>query len=268
MKLNKGGMIGLIIGGLGGLVGLACAAIFGGVPGAIMALIFALVFGGIFWSFLIKPMMVTNRLNKVGVSATAKIVELRDTGVTLNNSPQVKLLLEVYPPMGQTYLVETKQYISRLQTSLFQPGSILSVKIDPNDKDSIAFDYGEEAVSSTSNTEQFNTDKVIVGPWAGLSSEEAQKKLYEIDFKNKEILSYGVSSRAIVSKYTWLGIYVNGQNPAVELEIEVLPTDRSSFKAVIYGVILETSVSKYQAGEEIFVKYDPNITSKVAIEHS
>ncbi|MCI0715336.1 MAG: hypothetical protein L0Y77_03320 [Chlorobi bacterium] len=267
MKLSKGGMIGLIIGGLGGLVGLASAAIFGGIPGLIMALVFALVFGGVFWSFLIKPMMITSRLNKVGVSATAKIIELHDTGVTLNNDPQVKLLLEVYPPMGQTYMVQTKQYISRLQIPSFQPGNILPVKIDPNNKDLIAFDYGDDKAPASGNS-NFKTNKVLVGPWAGISSDEAQKKLYDIDNKNKEILTYGVSLRAIVTKYTWLGIYVNGQNPAVELEIEVLPQDRPSFRAAVYGVIKDTSVQKYQAGEEIFVKYDPTITSKVAIEHS
>jgi hypothetical protein len=266
MKLSKGGMIGLVIGGLGGLIGLASAVIFGGIPGLIMASVFALVFGGIFWSFLIRPMMISSRLNKVGVSATAKILELHDTGVTLNNNPQVKLLLEVYTPMGQSYMVETKQYISRLQIPTFQPGNILPVKIDPNNKDLIALDYGEN--KSARSASDLKTDKVLAGPWAGISSDEAQKKLYDIDSKNKEILAYGISARAIVTKYTWLGIYVNGQNPAVELEIEVLPVNRPSFKAFVYGVIKETSVPKYKAGEEIFVKYDPAITSKVAIDHS
>jgi len=34
------------------------------------------------------------------------------------------------------------------------------------------------------------------------------------------------------------------------------------------GVIAEQSVAKFQPGEEIYVKFDPNDTSKVTIIHS
>ncbi|MBL8017104.1 MAG: hypothetical protein JNK43_07545 [Ignavibacteria bacterium] len=81
-------------------------------------------------------------------------------------------------------------------------------------------------------------------------------------------MKYGTSSKAIVTKYTWLGIYVNGQNPAVELEVQVTPSNIPAFSAKTIGVIMEQSVPKFQPGEEIYVKYDPNMPSKVTIEHS
>jgi len=78
----------------------------------------------------------------------------------------------------------------------------------------------------------------------------------------------GKPGRAFVKKNTWLGIYVNGNNPWSELEIEVLPADGPAFSAKVKGAIGEQAVAKYQAGEEIFVKYDPLDRSRVAIDHS
>lgn len=140
MRLGTGDMIGLILGGLGGLVGITCAVIFGGWMGIIMSVISVALFGGIFYPLLIKPMMTAGRLRKTGVAATAKILQVSDTGVTLNNSPQVKLLLEVSLPTG-TYRIETKQYISRLQTSMYHPGRVIPVLVDPNDRNLISINY-------------------------------------------------------------------------------------------------------------------------------
>ena len=86
--------------------------------------------------------------------------------------------------------------------------------------------------------------------------------------QNVSLAGYGTESKAIVTKYTWLGIYVNGENPYVEIEVEVLPSGGTPFKGKTQAGIKDTSVQKYQPGAEIYVKYDPNDTSKVVISHS
>ena len=266
MKLNPVVWIGIIAGGIGVLIGMVVAIAAAPIEGSIFSLVFVVIFGSVFWFTFFKPMIISRRLAKRGVPASAKILEVHDTGVTVNNSPRVKLLLEVNSPLGGTYLVETKQIISRLQTSLFQPGAVLQVLVDPNDKNLISFDYGDSSATAPSGIQDTNT--VLVGPWSGLSKQEAERRLAENDSRGKEIFATGTSSRAIVMKYTWLGIYVNGNNPAAELELEVLPSDKPSFKARVIGVFLETSVPKYQPGEEIYVKYDPYDTSRITVEHS
>jgi len=85
---------------------------------------------------------------------------------------------------------------------------------------------------------------------------------------NETISLSGRPARAIIKKYTWLGAYVNGNNPYVELELEVLPENAVAFGGKAKGVIAEASVSKYQPGHEVFVKYDLYDNSKVVIDHS
>lgn len=267
MKMNWGMIIGLIGGGIGLLVGIIAVVMTKAwLPMIIMILVIGFV-GIVFWKTLFGPMMLSRRLAKSGFATTARVVEMSDTGVTVNNAPQVKLLLEVTPPNGAAYLVETKQLISRLQTTMFMPGSIVPVLIDLNDKNTITLNY-EGSGGTSGQTESYSSSVVPTGPWAGMGQSDAERKLLDFDTKNKEILAYGTSCKAIVTKYTWLGIYVNGNNPAVEVEVQVLPGDRPAFGGKAIGVIMEISVPKFQVGEEIFVKYDQNDTSKITIEHS
>ena len=65
-----------------------------------------------------------------------------------------------------------------------------------------------------------------------------------------------------------LGVNVNGNNPYVELELEVLPGNYPSFPGKAKGVIGEAALTKYQPGCTVFVKYDLYDNSKVVVEHS
>lgn len=267
MKMNWGMIIGLIGGGIGILVALIAVIATKSIFGIVMVVLVVGIMGTVFWKVLFGPMMLSNRLAKNGYATNARVVQVSDTGVTVNNAPQVKLLLEVTPPSGTAYLVETKQLISRLQTSMFQPGMMVPVLIDLNDKNAISLNY-EGVNPGGGQVNAPSSGSVPVGPWAGMSQTDAERRLVENDAKNKELLKYGISSNAYVTKYTWLGIYVNGENPAVEIELQVTPKDKPAFSAKAIGVIMEQSVPKYQPGEEIFVKYDPNNITNVTIEHS
>lgn len=66
-----------------------------------------------------------------GKPAEARILEIMDTGTTINQNPVVRFRLEVQPPGGPPFQAEAERLISRLQIPLVQPGSIVYVKYDP-----------------------------------------------------------------------------------------------------------------------------------------
>lgn len=68
---------------------------------------------------------------KNGVTAPAKVLKVWDTGVSINDNPQVGLLLEVSPATGASFQVEAKTMVSRLNVALVQPGTTAEVKYDP-----------------------------------------------------------------------------------------------------------------------------------------
>jgi hypothetical protein len=257
MKMNAGTWIGII----GALIGFG-AGVFAVImttgseaPGIVAFML--LFFGGMFYLFyrlMFKPMINANRLQKTGIPGKARILEVRDTGVTINNNPQVKLVLEVKNSLGQKYTTQCRVLVSRINPGAYQPGMEVPVRIDPKNEMNVVLDLTEHKSSSGIASKQ--------------NAAELESELEQLQRDNEVTSRSGRPARAIIRKYNWLGAYVNGKNPYVELELEVLPDNSLSFSGKARGVISESSISKYQPGCEIFVKYDLYDNSKVVIDHS
>jgi len=259
MKMNAGMWIGIIGGIIGLIVGVGAVVATGGQSGIYMGLGMLLIFGGVFYLFFrlfFKPMINARRLQKTGVPGTAKILEVKDTGVTINNNPQVKLMLEVKNNLGQKFNTQCRVMVSRINPNMFMPGMEVAVLIDPKNEQNVVIDYSGGSRSSSSGTVSQPNQAAL------------QAELEQMQKDNESITASGRPARAIIKKYTWLGAYVNGNNPYVELELEVLPENSVAFPGKARGVIGEAAINKYQPGCEIFVKYDLYDNSKVVVDHS
>lgn len=261
MKMNTGAWIGIVGGITGLLVAVGVTVMTGGSSGIYISLGMLALFGGIFYllyRLIFKPMINASRLQKIGLPGKARILEVRDTGVTINNNPQVKLILEVRNNLGQVYNAECRVLVSRINPWAYQPGMEVPVKIDPRNEKNVVLDFTNSS-GSTARPQPQNTEVNT-----GILTAELEK----MQADNTAILASGKPARAIIKKYTWLGAYVNGNNPYAEMELEVLPENAPSFSGTVRGVIAEASVPKYQPGQVIHVKYDYYDNSKVAIDHS
>ena len=260
MKMNAGAWIWIICGIIGLVVGIGAVVATGGKSGIGIGLAMLAVFGGMFYIFyriFFKPMINTARLQKTGLPGKATIVEVRDTGVTINNSPQVKLMLEVKNSFGQKYNAQCRVLVSRINPNMFIPGMEVPVLIDPKNEQNVVIDYRAGNQSAAAASILAHPDKTA---W--------EAELVQFQKDNDAILLSGKPARAIIKKYTWLGAYINGNNPFAELELEVLPENGPAFSGKARGAFSEASLPKYQPGCGIFVKYDLYDNSKVAIDHS
>ncbi|PWT87530.1 MAG: hypothetical protein C5B54_12230 [Acidobacteria bacterium] len=79
-------------------------------------------------------------LQKTGQPAEATVVQIWDTGMTVNNDPVIGLLLEVHPTNGEAYQTKTKALVSRVHIPQFQPGAVLPVRVDPKDPNRVSVD--------------------------------------------------------------------------------------------------------------------------------
>jgi hypothetical protein len=256
--MNIVGKIGLAVGVLGGMIGLAVGIAAAPVMGSIMAIVFIGIFGGVWWSF-IRPMSQSSKLLKIGISAPGVITRIWDTGVTINNDPEIGLEVQVTPSTGMPFTAQAKKLISRLDTASYQPGMACTVKYDPNNTSKVAIESLGDSTGGSGNVNAGYTPQQI---------QQIQDELMKQDALNQQILSYGTSAKAVILNYQDMNIKVNGNNPSVTLQIQVSPEDRPSFKATVKGVIQDTSVPKYQPGHEIYVKFDPNDLTKVTMDHS
>lgn len=261
MKMNAGVWIGIVAGVVGLLVAAGVVIMTAGSTGIYISIGMLALFGGIFYllyRLIFKPMINANRLQKIGLPGKARIVEVRDTGVTINNNPQVKLILEVKNSLGQKYEAQCRVLVSRINPWAYQPGMEVPVKIDPENEQNVVLDFTGNTRAASQQPQQS----------AASDTGALKAELEKMQQENNAVAASGRPARAIIKKYTWLGAYVNGNNPYVELELEVLPENAPAFSGKAKGVIAEASVQKYQPGQEIFVKYDLYDNSRVVIDHS
>jgi hypothetical protein len=257
MKLNAGLIIGLVGGLIGGVVGLAAAWMADPITGVVLSVVMCFVFFVMYRAF-IKPNMDYSRLLKTGIRGTGKVLSISETGTRINNQPLCKLELQVQIPGQVVYTAVTKTVISYLQASQFYTGAEVAVMVDPANHQKLVLLRKEDAA-------KINNPLVNASPG---QIEEFKEKLLELQRENDEIKAIGIYSKAIVTKFTNLGVNINGNNPLASIEIQVLPDNEPAFAATVKNPIKESSVPLFQPGEEIFVKYDPNNKTRVAIEHS
>ena len=243
---------GLWIGIVAGIIGMAIGfiAIVSSGIGRIVPLIilcFFLFFLFIFYKLLIGPMLNANRLRKTGLPGKARVLAVKDTGITINNNPVAKLELEVKDQFGQRYTTSARIMVSRINPMAYTPGMEVPVKIDPNKKENVIIDTDRPPTANT---------------------EAVKSELEKLQEEKNAISLSGRSARAIIKKYNWLGTYVNGNNPYVELDVEVLPEHSTSFGGKTRAVISEAAVHRFQPGCEIQVKYDLYDNSKIVVDHS
>lgn len=87
-----------------------------------------------------KNMAGNRNVLQTGVSAPAVILDVQDTGVTMNDNPQARIRLRVMPMGGEAFEAETTTFVGRFQVGLYVPGASLMVKYDPSDRTKVAIE--------------------------------------------------------------------------------------------------------------------------------
>jgi hypothetical protein len=83
-------------------------------------------------------------LQQHGIAAKATILQIWDTGWTVNDDPVIGMRVEVQPDDRPAFESTIKRYIiSRLEVPQFQAGRVLQVRFDPNDLTAVAVDSNQ-----------------------------------------------------------------------------------------------------------------------------
>ncbi len=96
------------------------------------------------FTILIWMMVKRKRINELvanGRQGTAVILELSDTGTTINDNPRIKLLLEIHLPNHQPYQAQKTVTLPLIYLPQVQTGSTIQILADPeqpNDEKRIA----------------------------------------------------------------------------------------------------------------------------------
>ncbi len=172
-------VIAIFLGGLlafpGVFAAVGIASVLRGLNGGIGGdgdTVFPFVFGGLFLLPSVLPLLLIpfskrkqkkgERLKATGRRGVATVVQVSDTGVTVNNNPRVKLAWDVRLDDGTTLLKTKTMTVSRLDIP--RVGDRHTVLIDPDDHDTWAL--GQEIKSAEPEPEpQAPTPAKIEQDW-------------------------------------------------------------------------------------------------------
>ena len=90
-----------------------------------------------YW-FFFRPAFVALDIARKGEPDMAIILQVWETGRTVNDNPRIKLLLEIRHSTMVPYEVEVRQNIAKDDMRLYQPGRTLQVKVDSRNPRKVA----------------------------------------------------------------------------------------------------------------------------------
>ena len=80
---------------------------------------------------LLQISKMKRRLMNEGVEADAVLLNMEQTGLYINNQPQIKLQVQVQPLTGRNFVSEVREVLTLIDLSQLRIGSTLKVKYNP-----------------------------------------------------------------------------------------------------------------------------------------
>ena len=184
-----------------------------------------------------------------GVPGTAQVLGARQTGVTLNDQPQVALNLQVTAPGHGTYDATVKQFVPLIALGMLGSGRPLSVRVDPQDRERILIVWDLAADFQRS---------AGAAPPAMDPAEAARVKA--------QILATGVPGTVRVLSAEFAGSLDEQGRPVYSAQLHIQIQGRPAVAGpAVFAVPLER-VSVMQPGGVIPIKADPYDPQKFAAD--
>jgi hypothetical protein len=83
-----------------------------------------------------------------GIPAQARVIQMGPTGLTVNDAPQLNVVLEVHPPPAPGYRAPAMPFMASIQAFVpiyamgrIQPGAMVPVRFDSMNPQNVAIDF-------------------------------------------------------------------------------------------------------------------------------
>jgi len=186
------------------------------------------------------------RLRVQGVPGTARIVGLRQTGVTLNDQPQVELNLEVTTSIQGPYPVTLKEWVPMIMLGRLTSGIPLPVKVDPADPNNLVIEW-ESTMSAA------GAGAMTPAPQADTSQYSQAAR----EAERERLLATGVVGTATVLSARATGETDTEGRPVYDLMLQIEVPGQQPMQGPARTGIPEDRVDQLEPGDRVPLKVDP-----------
>ncbi len=255
--------MGRAFGGLGGFmlllgVGLVVGAFFQGGAASLALNIAGITLGltGVIFAWVGRFLgrMDTADLLQSGQPATARVLAVRDTGITVNHIyAALELTLEIHPLERPAYTVETRTLLERTQWGTLKPGMVVQVRLDPQNPKRIAIESITAGQASQYYIAGVQRAEDIVA--AGLRA-EAEVLAVQATGASAAQLSPGLALRPD-----------QADDPVMVVRLRVHPTEGAPFEAESALRIPDGKGHALVVGQRVPVAYLPHDPARTTTLH-
>jgi hypothetical protein len=208
---------------------------------ACSCLLTAVILGatGFFLVRLFKGMSQNSGLVKTGIPAPAVILDVQDTGVSMNNSMQARLTLQVTPAGRPPFQAVATTFVNRFQVGMLVPGAPVNVKYDPNDSTKVAI------------------ESLSAGGMSAMNMQSVQAAVLAQDQYYEQLRRTGEEALATIVTADETKIRAAEGGSVFRFTLDVQPRVGEPFRAETQAAIADQSRAKYSVGKQVYVRFDP-----------
>jgi hypothetical protein len=204
------------------------------------------------------------RIKAQGVPGQATIVGMRQTGVHVNEQPQVELRLQVDDPMYGSREVMLKEYVPLMMLGMLSSGRSLPVKVDPANPNNVVIEW-ESALSGGTQVVQA-PGQFALGQMQQMPTPPPPLPKGEADREKKRILAEGIPGTARILVSTSTGQMDDQGRPIHQVTLQIEIQGRQPVLGPALAGVPPERADQLEVGDALPVKADPDDPTSIAID--
>jgi hypothetical protein len=186
---------------------------------------------------------------------------MRQTGVYLNEQPQIELNLQIQTHMHGPYQATTREYVPLMLLGMLSSGRPLPVKVDPANPSNFVVEW-ESALSGGMPVGAPMGAGMPVPSSADSSGMDPDTRQTE----KERILATGIAGKATVVSATPTGQTDLEGRPVYDFVLTIEVPGRQTIRGPARAGVPPERVDRLEPGDTVSLKVDPNNAASMAID--
>jgi hypothetical protein len=205
-----------------------------------------------------------NRLRATGVAGQATILGMRQTGMTLNEQPQIELNLQIHTHMHGPYQATTREYVPLMLLGTLSSGRPLPVKVDAANPMNFVIEW--ESALAGGMPIGAPIDAGTASGAMPASADSSQMSPEDRQASKERILETGIAGKATVVSATPTGGTDTEGRPVYDFVFTIEVPGRPPMQGPARAGVPSERVDQLEPGDTVPLKVDPNNPASMAID--
>lgn len=211
-----------------------------------------------------------SRLKSEGIPGQASILSMRQTGIYLNNQPQVELTLQIETFAHSAYQAMTTEYVPLMLIGALTSGVPLPVKVDRANRDNFVIEWESVGAAGLSPSgiapaPAETWQKASADAHAAFERENAASQAQR-DAEKQRILATGVEGKATVLSATPTGRMDAQGRPVYDFVLKIEVPGRPPMHGPARAGVPPERAGQLEPGNTVPLKVDRDNPTSMAID--